>query len=259
MQKPIPAVQLYTLRDHIQTAEDFDATLARLHDWGVRDVQISAIGDIPAEIQRDILNKHAMRVCVTHKNFNWLREDPQRAIDHHKTIGCSAIGIGAAPESARCNTGNVRRFIAEVNELARVFHDAGMTFHYHNHAFEFQKLDDHAGCIMDFLLEETDPACVCFIPDLMWMHYAGRDPVEVLQRMRGRVKVVHFKDYFMDREGFRRFCSLGQGIVDLRSCYDAVCELEMPYIAYEQDGDWTDGDPFRAAEESWAFLKALEA
>ena len=56
MKKPVMGIQLYTLRDHIKTAPDFDATLARLKKMGVGTVQISGIGDIPAEEQRAILD-----------------------------------------------------------------------------------------------------------------------------------------------------------------------------------------------------------
>ena len=82
------AIQLYTLRNHIQTAEDFDATLARLKKMGVKDVQISGIGDIPAEVQKEILTKNDMAVCVTHKDFGWMKSDLPAVIAHHQTIGC---------------------------------------------------------------------------------------------------------------------------------------------------------------------------
>lgn len=257
MQKPTMAIQLYTLRDFIQTAEDFDATLARLSALGVHDVQISGIGDIPAESQRDILRKHDMHVCVTHKSFDWMTSAPQEVIEHHRTIGCDAIGIGSAPSDSRSNTGSVRGFIEKAQQVASIFRDNGMTFNYHNHAFEFNRLDDHVACMMDFLLTETDPELFRFIPDVAWIRYGGQDPAEMLYKMRGRVKVVHFKDYIIDKDGNRRFVSLGQGVVDLKACYEAACELGMPYIAYEQDNAWTDGDPFKSTEESWAFLQSL--
>ena len=257
MNKPTNAIQLYTLRDHIKNAEDFDKTLARLQKLGVRDVQISAIGDFPAEIQGEILCKYDMHVCVTHKNFDWLTQSPLEAVEHHRQIGCDAIGIGAAPGEARGNTGNVREFIEKAQKAAAVFKENGMQFHYHNHAFEFFRLDDHRDSMMDLMLRETDPELFYFIPDVAWMHYAGVDPAEYLYKMRGRVKVVHFKDYIFDKDGYRRFVSLGQGVVNLKECYDAACELGIPYIAYEQDCDWTDGDPFRSTEESWAYLQSL--
>lgn len=259
MFKPKLAIQLYTLRDYIQTAEDFDRTLERLQTLGVRDVQISAIGDIPVQTQKEILDRHNMQVCVTHKSYDWMREEPEAVVAHHQVLGCDAIGMGAAPIDVRWNTRLVREFIDTVQTFSRVFAANGMSFHYHNHAFEYNRLDDFKGCMMDLLLEETDPELFRFIPDLAWMHYAGKDPVKQLRKMAGRVKVVHFKDYVFDHNGYRRFVTLGEGLVDLRACYEAACALEIPYIAYEQDSDWIDGDPFRSVEASWAYMQKLQS
>ncbi|MCQ2445296.1 MAG: sugar phosphate isomerase/epimerase [Clostridia bacterium] len=257
MKKPTMAIQLYTLRNFIQTAPDFDATLARLEKWGVKDVQISGIGPIPAEEQKKILDAHGMKVCVTHKDFAWMQNDIADVIAHHKTIDCDAIGIGSAPGPARGNSANVRKFIKEAEAVGAALKPAGMTFNYHSHAFEFYRLDDHKNCMMDLLIDEADPALFNFIPDVGWAHFAGCDPVELLKRMKGRVKVLHFKDYAFDNEGYRRFTSLGKGLVNLKDCYEAACELEIPYIAYEQDNDWVDGDAFKATEESWDFMQSL--
>ena len=257
MKKPTMAIQLYTLRDFIQTAEDFDSTLARLEAMGVKDVQISAIGDIPAETQREILDKHGIKVCVTHKNFEWMENDTQGLIEHHRIIGCDAIGLGSAPGEFRGTYAKIKEFIDRAQAVAEKLAAAGMTFQYHNHDFEFKKLEDRDFTMMDMLLAETDPALFRFIPDVAWIHYGGADPVEILNKMKGRVKVLHFKDYIVDAEGQRRFVSLGKGRVDLHACYEAACELEIPFIAYEQDCDWVDGDAFKATEESWAFMQSL--
>lgn len=257
MKKPTMAIQLYTLRDFIQTAEDFDSTLAKLSAMGVTDVQISGIGDIPAEKQKEILDKYNMKVCITHKSMDWMKDDIEGIMAHHKTIDCDAIGIGSAPGECRGNSRAVRGFIKDAQEIGKTFKENGLTFNYHNHAFEFNKLDDYAKCMMDVLIEETDPELFYFIPDVAWIHYGGRNPVEVLKKLKGRVKVLHFKDYYIDENGFRKFCSLGKGIVNLKECYDIACELEIPYIAYEQDCDWVDGDAFKATAESWAFMQEL--
>ena len=257
MFRPTMAIQLYTLRDHIQTAEDFDKTLARLESMGVRDVQISGIGDIPAQTQREILDRHGISVCVTHKDFAWMENDTDELIEHHKIIGCDAIGLGGAPGECRGSKAKVTDFINRAQKVAEKLAAAGMTFQYHNHASEFYRMDDCRFSMMDLLLEKTDPALFRFIPDVGWIDFAGVDPVAVLKKMKGRVKVIHFKDYTFDNDDMRRFVSLGKGRVDLRACYEAACELEIPYIAYEQDCDWVDGDAFKATEESWAFMQSL--
>ena len=256
--KPIMGIQLYTLRDFTQTSEALDQTLGRLAAMGVTDVQFSAIGDIPAETQKAILERHGMRVCVTHKSFDRFRNDLPGLIAEHKTIGCDAPGLGGCPGEYRESAAAVRRFIEETRPIAKTLLENGMTFNYHNHDFEFKKLPDADACIMDLLLAETDPESFHFIPDVAWIHVAGYDPAEVLERMKGRVKVLHFKDYTFNEAGERRFCSLGKGRVDLKACYEAAKALEIPYIMYEQDCDWADGDAFKATEESWAYMKSIE-
>ena len=258
MDHPVMGIQLYTLRDHIQTAPDFDATLARLSAMGVTDVQISAIGDIPAETQRGILEKHGMKVCVTHKSFERMQNDLPALIEEHKIIGCDAIGLGSAPREYRGSVTAVREFISIVTEIGKELKKHGMTFHYHNHDLEFEPLEG-GGTMMDLLLTETDPETFRFIPDVMWAHFAGQDPAALLYKMKGRVKVLHFKDYILNEAGDRQFVSLGQGKTNLADCYNAAKELGIPYIMYEQDADWKNGDPFASVEESWAFMKQLEA
>lgn len=257
MFKPEMGIQLYTLRDHIQNAEDFDSTLARLKAMGVNTVQISAIGDIPARVQSDILKKHGMTVCVTHKGFDRMCNDLDSLIEEHKTIGCDALGLGAPSQEYRETAENVRDFMGKATEICKKLKEKGMTFNYHNHDFEFRPLENMSADMMDLLIEETDPETFKFIPDVAWIHFAGKDPVEVLERMKGRVKVLHFKDYIIDENGDRRFVSLGKGVVDLNACYEAAQRLEIPYIMYEQDCDWTDDDPFKSTEESWAFMQSI--
>lgn len=261
MKKPIPGIQLYTLRDHIQTPEDFDRTLSRLSRMGVRDVQISAIGDFPAGEQKRILDQYGMSVCVTHKPLEKMEADLSSLIEDQKTIACDALGLGCPPERLRGTLKNAETLIGEIVAFADVLYQEGMTFHYHNHDFEFRPLEGGNGeTLMDLLLERTDPEKVKFIPDVMWMHFAGVDPVSMLYKMKGRVKVLHFKDYVAlsaPAPQEKKFVSLGRGIVDLKALYEAACALEIPYIVYEQDADWTGDDPFLATAESWAFLTSL--
>ena len=256
MNKPILGIQLYTLRDFCQNTEDFDDILAYLADLGVKDVQISAIGPIEAEVQKEILDKNGMKVCVTHKPFDRFLNDTEKLIEEHKIIDCYALGLGAAGGEHRDTKENVDSFIEKVNSFAPALKANGMTFNYHNHDFEFKAMDNGERMI-DYLLENTDPEVFHFIPDVAWIHFAGADPVEYLKKMKGRVKVCHFKDYNI-LDGERKFCTLGEGKVDLKACYEACKELGIPYIMYEQDGDWIDGDAKKATKLSWEFMQTLE-
>ncbi len=258
MRRPIPGIQLYTLRDHTKTAEDFDTTLGRLAAMGVKDVQLSAVGPIDAAVQRKIMDKYEIRPCVTHRPFGRILDDLPALIEEHRILGCDALGLGSLPPDRRQPEQTTREAIRALQAAADRLVPHGMTFHYHNHDFEFAPIPGSDCSILDLMLQETDPASFCFIPDLAWAHYAGMEPTFFLRKLRGRVKVVHFKDYVPGPDGKAQLVSLGQGVVDLKACYDVCRELEIPYVMYEQDNNWTNGDPFVATEESWRCLLSLQ-
>ncbi len=255
MNKPVLGIQLFTLRDYCQNSEDFDSILSYLSTLGVSDVQISAIGPIDAKIQKEILDKYKMKVCVTHKPLDRYVNDTDALIEEHKIIDCYALGLGAAPDESRGTKAAVDAFIEKVNTFSVKLKANGMTFNYHNHDFEFNTMDN-GETMIDYLIENTDPEVFNFIPDVAWIHYAGADPVEYLKKMKGRVKVCHFKDYIIV-DGQRKFCTLGEGKVDLKACYEACKELDIPYIMYEQDCDWIDNDAKKATKLSWEYMNKI--
>ena len=255
MNKPVLGIQLYTLRDFCQTAEDFDNTLSYLSSLGVKDVQISAIGPIEPQEQKRILDKYEMNVCVTHKPFDRFINDTDNLINEHKIIDCYALGLGAASDDHRDTKEAVDAFIEKINNISDKLKANNMTFNYHNHDFEFKAMDN-GQTMIDYLIENTDPEVFHFIPDVAWIHFAGADPTEYLRKMKDRVTVCHFKDYVLV-EGERKFCTLGEGGVDLKACYDTCKELNIPYIMYEQDIDWIDNDAKKATKLSWEYMNTL--
>lgn len=255
MEKPILGIQLYTLRDFCQNAQDFQDTLSYLSDLGVLDVQISAIGPIDAKVQKEILEKTNMRVCVTHKPFDRFLNDIDGLIEEHKVIECDAPGLGCPSEEYRESLSKVDHFISTVNTFLPVLKENGMAFHYHNHDFEFHVMENGMS-MYDYLIANTDPESFFFIPDVAWIHYAGQDPAAYIRKLKDRIKVCHFKDYDII-DGERKFVTLGEGRVDLKACYEACKECGIPYIMYEQDGDWVDGDAKKATAMSWAYMRKI--
>ena len=255
MRKPKLGIQLYSLMRHIQTPEDYDETLSKLAAMGVKDIQISGIGDFPVAVQKNTAEKYGMNVCITHQDIERFRHELPLLVTEHRLLSCSAIGLGCPPEEYRAPLAAAAALAEELDSFGRKLKPYGMTFHYHNHNFEFKPLDDGRTTLMELLLSKEN---INFVPDVGWMHFAGADPAAMLHRMKGRVEVIHFKDYVTDENGGIRFVSLGQGKVDLKACYEAAVELEMPYIVYEQDSGWVNDDAFLAARQSWDYMHELE-
>ena len=81
-------VQLFTLRDKCQNAEDFEETLKFLQSIGCNVIQISAIGPIDPVVVGELVKKYNMEVCVTHKPYDRMKNDLDALIKEHDLINC---------------------------------------------------------------------------------------------------------------------------------------------------------------------------
>ncbi len=225
--------QLYTLRNYIKTYEDCEATFKYLNDIGINVIQISGIGPIPADKVAYLVEKYNMEVCVTHTSFDRMRNELDTVIKEHKMLGCDTIGIGAMPEEFRKDTESINEFIKITSDIGKRMYEKGFHFAYHNHAFEFAKLDNGRR-IFDVLIEDTKPEEFSFIGDTYWFQFGGVNPAEYIEKLAGRMKVCHFKDYGIT-EHTPKFVEIGTGNLNLDLIYRKCRESGVKYIVIEQD------------------------
>ena len=130
--------------------------------------------------------------------------------------------------------------------------EAGLTFAYHNHAFEFEKLEDSVP--YDILLENTDPELVTMQLDLYWMVYGGFRPVDYFDWFPGRFKLWHVKD--MDKRNDEETTEVGRGIINFQSIFRKKDQAGMEYAFVEQEHFKTD-DHILSVKTSYKYLDAL--
>ena len=246
-------VQLYTLRDKCQNAEDFETTLKFLDDIGCNVIQISAIGDIHPDIVAELVDKYRMDVCVTHKPYDRMKNDLYELIHEHDLIHCNNIGIGAMPGNIHETAEGVTGFITKCNEIAAKMGEKGKFLNYHNHAFEFEVYDGKR--TFERLIEEVPQ--LRFIPDTYWMQVGGVNPAEYMKKLSGRVDVCHFKDMRIVNNQ-QRFAECGTGNLDLGACYRTCKEIGVKYIVIEQDLCY-DKDPYDSVKIGFEGLKRIAA
>ena len=134
------------------------------------------------------------------------------------------------------------------NHVGRTCRAAGLTFCYHNHAWEFEEFDGTKG--IHRLAELTDPDLVSLNADVYWVHIGGEVPAEFIARYGKRIPYFHFKDGSPGE-----FVELGRGEVDLESALSAALAVEPAWIIAEQDR--TAIDPADSVRISRECLKAL--
>lgn len=148
---------------------------------------------------------------------------------------------------------------AEVfNRVGRRCRDAGITFCYHNHNWEFTRFDDGV-MALHRLAELTDPELVKFCVDVFWVAVGGEDPAAFIRRYANRIPYFHIKDgqWEVGHPGkATRFTELGAGNMDLPSAIRAALQVNPEWLVYEQDTSY-DRNPVDSAAESLRCLRGV--
>lgn len=231
MDKRIGA-QLYTVRDLCKTKEDYEKTIKALAEIGFKTAQFSGIPEAVSsdpEYARSVCDHYGIKIVATHLPFTKYQGDLKAAIDFNKKLGVEVAGIGSVLEEARCDVVAMRQTIKECNEIEKALEAEGMIFGWHNHAFEFSKMDGDR-TIMDMLLEEGN---FSLIFDTYWCSLTGIDPARFIKKHGERISILHYKDIRALNSNAVEHCEVGEG----NTLWNEVVEAsDAPrYAMIEQD------------------------
>ena len=247
MDKRIGA-QYFTIRQFCKTLEDFDESCKKVSEIGYKAVQLSGIGDFEGQDIKKILDKYNLKAVCTHRPPQNYLENIEKEIEYHKAIGCNVAGLGAMPGS-NCELETIKSFCDNFTSVCEKLKEHGITFAYHNHAFEFQKIDGrHA---YDIITENIKSDNFKLILDVYWLAVAGINPVKFIREHKDNIVCIHFKDLRVVNNG-PEFCEVGQGNLDWDDIIAACDESSAEFALVEQDK--CDGDPFESLKISYDFL-----
>ena len=248
MNKEIGA-QYFTIRKSCKTIEDFDASCKKVREIGYKKVQLSGIGDFEANEIKAVLDKYGLEAVCTHRPAQNYLENIDKEIDFHKTIGTRICGLGSMPGfNAKHET--IEKFINDFTPVVDKLAENDLIFAYHNHAFEFEKIDGKY--VFEIINEKMSGDNFKFILDVYWLSYAGIHPAKVIKKYKGKIACVHFKALKI-REKQPCIAEVGYGNIDWDDVISACMESDVEYALVEQDH--CDGDPFDSLKMSYDFLK----
>jgi sugar phosphate isomerase/epimerase len=241
-------IQLYTVRDQMKA--DFEGTLAHIAEIGYKEVEFAGYFDhTPADVKA-ILARHGLAAPSTHIPVTDL-DTYKTAVDGAKAIGHDYIVMPWIPAEKRKTLDDWKKMADLFNHAAQVAHDAGLQFAYHNHDFEFPKIDGQVP--YDLLLSSTDPKLVQLEIDLYWITKAGQDPLSYFSRWPGRVPLVHVKDSAGAPE--HKMADVGQGQIDWKRIFAKREQAGIKHFFVEHDQP---PQPFDDIAVSYKYLSQLE-
>jgi len=249
-------LQLYTVRDYLQDEASMDATFARLAEMGYTEGQ-SAGMNVELPCYAELAKKHGVAIVGTHYDYGKIINSPAETMALHERLGTKNVGIGGMPGDARKDYDALMRFIESYNTAAALYAKEGYKLTYHNHSFEFVKINGDK-TIMDYLYEELDPKNVSFVLDTCWVAHGGADIRVWMEKLAGRIDILHLKDIepFYDANGnlTQSYTHIGNGNIAWDEVLATAEKIGVKHYVVEQDNRWIDGDPFKSIAASRAFL-----
>jgi sugar phosphate isomerase/epimerase len=244
------AAQLFTVRDHLKTPDDIAKSLKKIRAIGYQSVQVSGMGPIEDSELVKMLNGEGLVLCATHETCAKIVNETEWVIEHLQKLNCRQVACPSPGAYDLNDPAQVDEFIKKLNIAGEALHKANQVLSYHNHGWEFRHLEGKT--ILDHIYDRTDARFLQGEPDTYWIQYGGGDPVEWCKKLKGRLPLLHLKDYAFGKDA-PRFAEIGYGNLNWKSIIAEADKSGCEWFIVEQDT--CPGDPFDSLKMSFDFIK----
>ena len=267
-------VQLYSVRDAM--AEDFEGTIKKVKEMGYDGVEFAGLfGNSPEKVKA-ICDENGLVPISAHVSYDEIAADPEKVISDYAKIGCKYIAIPYAVEERRPGGELFDETVEGIRNFAAIGKKYGITMLYHNHDFEFEKLNGEY--LLDLLYKALSADELQTELDTCWVNYGGEDPAAYLRKYAGRAPVVHIKDFVAKSRGAKvydligiddgaqeladgekdfSYMPVGYGVQDMPAIVDACKAAGAEWLIIEQDDPSMGKTPLECIKLSIDYLKTI--
>ena len=185
------ALQVYSVRREME--QDFYGTLRAVKEIGYSGVEFAGLyGKDPCEVKA-FCEEIGLTPLSAHVPFQALMADMDGTIADYKALGVQYVVIPYLTEDLRPGQPGFQTVIDGMKVIGAKLKEAGLTQQYHNHDFEFVKLDGEYA--LDILYRELGPDLLQTQIDTCWVNVGGENPADYIRKYSGRTPTIHLKDF----------------------------------------------------------------
>ncbi len=273
MKKFKVGIQLYGVRDAM--AADFEGTLKKLSEMGYEYVEFAGYYGKSSKEIKDCLDKYNLKCVSVHQSIDFYDENPLDKIEYLKGFGVKYSVIPWYEKSLLSDKETLADTLEKFNKIGKLLSQNGMKLGYHNHDFEFDKIDGKY--IHDYIFDGVKEEYIEPELDTCWVRYAGIMPQDKIGEFSGRVTLLHLKDFVCDNmsggpvydlidstgKGLGakgsgnafEFRPLGKGVQDFAAILDAAERAGTEIVIVEQDKTSLGLTELEAAKVSRDYLR----
>jgi sugar phosphate isomerase/epimerase len=245
------------------TPEGYQPTLQKLAAMGYKEVEPADPYDHMEPAQyKQLLDKYGLKMYSTHSGVTD-GPDIEKQLEGQALMGIRYTAVssprpaaaGAAPRPPMrqppISVESVKRSAERINRFGAILKKFGMKYCIHNHAREFDLLDDGKTTEYDILLRSTDPSLVAMQLDIGWAYMGGQDVIGMFRKNPGRYELWHVKDAKYkhadpklkptERARASQIVTMGEGDIDYRVVFANAKLAGLKHFVIEQDTAGQDG------------------
>ncbi len=269
MSLPI-ALQVYSVRGDAKA--DLKGTLEKIKTMGYDGIELAGLYDYTPEDIKAMCEEIGLVPISAHVPYLTMVADAKAVLSQYAAIGCKFVAVPYLTPEYRPGTDLFPEVIENVKKIGKTAKELGMQLLYHNHDFEFIKLDGKYA--LDILYDEVPAEYLQTELDVCWVNVGGEDPANYLKKYTGRAPVVHLKDFYGERSedmyeligiekktpkkpGNFEFRPVGSGLQNFPAILEAAEAASAEWLIVEQDEPSMGLTPLECAKKSIDYLKSL--
>lgn len=230
----VVGLQLYTLRSMME--KSVAETLKLVASVGYKELEFAGFYDNDLNNVKALMDELGLSAPSSHVLLKFMSSDAEidKQIDIAKTMGHQYVVVPYIfPEERSKDIAGYQRLAERLNKLGETFKAHDIQLAYHNHDFEFERMNGQLP--YDILLDECDPDLLAMEMDLYWTVKAGFNPVDYFKRNPGRFKLWHVKD--MDSTG--AFADVGKGTINFDDIFahGELAGVEHKFVERDKTDD----------------------
>lgn len=207
------------------------------------------------------LTKEAgLTVVSLHKDLKSIQGELKTTVDETRKFGTSNVVITGMYRFDYRDNALVDDLCRQLNEAGKSLKEEGIQLLYHNHNYEFQKVNGKQTAY-EYLIANTDAEYVGFEFDSYWPTEAGVCALDIMQALGERMKLYHINDRgtklqkpMMTPILKSDSCELGYGNMNLEALCRQALSVGVEAVVLESHKNWVDNSPVKSLQVSAEFM-----
>lgn len=209
---------------------------------------------------KKLIQESKLHVLAIHEDLMTLETKLQNVVEECMTFHTDTVVLTGNYRFPYADRRELHLYCERLNDIGRKLSEQGVSFLYHNHNAETQRLDSKR-LVFDEIVSLLDRRYVNFELDTYWFAVSGIDCMKVMRELQDRIRLHHICDNGKRKKGIditpivkTGEIECGMGCMNLKEMIELDKQNKTKAVILEQHKNFMEKNVLNSAAMSFAFL-----